>query len=273
MPKRTDIRKILIIGSGPIIISQACEFDYSGAQAVKALKEEGYEVVLINSNPATIMTDPELADATYIEPITPEIVAKVIKKERPDALLPTLGGQTALNTAIKVAETGILDEYKVELLAANIDVIRKAEGREEFRSAMHAIGLKVPESAIVHTLEAAMESAEEIGFPIIVRPSFTLGGTGGGVAYNRQELEDLCTAGLDLSMTTEIMLERSLLGWKEYELEVMRDQQRQCGHHLLHRKHGRHGRAHRRLHHRRPGSDADRPRISGHAGCGHRHHP
>ncbi len=223
MPKRTDIRKILIIGSGPIIISQACEFDYSGAQAVKALKEEGYEVVLINSNPATIMTDPELADATYIEPITPEIVAKVIEKERPDALLPTLGGQTALNTAIKVAETGILDKYKVELLAANIDVIRKAEGREEFRSAMQAIGLKVPESAIVHTLEAAMESAEEIGFPIIVRPSFTLGGTGGGVAYNRQELEDLCTAGLDLSMTTEIMLERSLLGWKEYELEVMRD--------------------------------------------------
>ncbi len=223
MPKRTDIHKILIIGSGPIIISQACEFDYSGAQAVKALKEEGYEVVLINSNPATIMTDPELADATYIEPITPEIVIKVIEKERPDALLPTLGGQTALNTAIKVAETGILDKYGVELLAANIDVIRKAEGREEFRSAMKAINLKVPESAIVHTIEDAMSAGDEIGFPIIVRPSFTLGGTGGGVAYNRQELEDLCLSGLDLSMTTEIMLERSLLGWKEYELEVMRD--------------------------------------------------
>ncbi len=223
MPKRTDIHKILIIGSGPIIISQACEFDYSGAQAVKALKEEGYEVVLINSNPATIMTDPELADATYIEPITPEIVIKVIEKERPDALLPTLGGQTALNTAIKVAETGILDKYGVELLAANIDVIRKAEGREEFRSAMKAINLKVPESAIVHTIEDAMAAGDEIGFPIIVRPSFTLGGTGGGVAYNRQELEDLCLSGLDLSMTTEIMLERSLLGWKEYELEVMRD--------------------------------------------------
>lgn len=223
MPKRTDIHKILIIGSGPIIISQACEFDYSGAQAVKALKEEGYEVVLINSNPATIMTDPELADRTYIEPITPEIVAKVIEKERPDALLPTLGGQTALNTAIKLAESGILDEYNVEMLAAKVDVIRKAEGREEFRAAMKAIGLKVPESAIVHTLEDAMAEGESIGFPVIVRPSFTLGGTGGGVAYNRQELEALSSSGLDLSMTTEIMIERSLLGWKEFELEVMRD--------------------------------------------------
>jgi len=223
MPKRTDIKKILIIGSGPIIISQACEFDYSGAQAVKALKEEGYEVVLINSNPATIMTDPGLADRTYIEPITPECVIKVIERERPDALLPTLGGQTALNTAIKVAETGILEEYKVEMLAADIDVIRKAEGREEFRDAMQKIGLNVPKSAIVHTIEDAMVDGDEIGFPVIVRPSFTLGGTGGGVAYNRQELREMCTAGLDLSMTTEIMLERSLLGWKEYELEVMRD--------------------------------------------------
>jgi carbamoyl-phosphate synthase large subunit len=223
MPKRTDIRKILIIGSGPIIISQACEFDYSGAQAVKALKEEGYEVVLINSNPATIMTDPELADATYIEPITPEFVTKVIEKERPDALLPTLGGQTALNTAIKIAEAGVLEKYNVELLAASIDVIKKAEGREEFRAAMHAINLNVPKSAIVHTIEESMAAAEDIGFPIIVRPSFTLGGTGGGVAYNRQELEVLCTSGLDRSMTTEIMLEKSLLGWKEYELEVMRD--------------------------------------------------
>jgi len=223
MPKRTDIHKILIIGSGPIIISQACEFDYSGAQAVKALKEEGYEVVLINSNPATIMTDPELADRTYIEPITPEMVAKVIEKERPDALLPTLGGQTALNTAIKLAESGVLDKYKVEMLAARIDVIRKAEGREEFRAAMKAIGLKVPESAIVHTLEDAMAAGDAIGFPVIVRPSFTLGGTGGGVAYNRQELEALSVSGLDLSMTTEIMIERSLLGWKEFELEVMRD--------------------------------------------------
>lgn len=223
MPKRTDIKKILIIGSGPIIISQACEFDYSGAQAVKALKEEGYEVILINSNPATIMTDPELADATYIEPITPEMVIKVIEKERPDALLPTLGGQTALNTAIKIAELGALEKYNVELLGANIAVIKKAEGRDEFRDAMRAINLKVPESFIVHTLEDAMQAGEDIGFPVIVRPSFTLGGTGGGVAYNRQELEELSNSGLDLSMTTEIMVERSLLGWKEYELEVMRD--------------------------------------------------
>lgn len=223
MPKRTDINKILIIGSGPIIISQACEFDYSGAQAVKALKEEGYEVVLINSNPATIMTDPELADATYIEPITPEMVTKVIEKERPDALLPTLGGQTALNTAIKVAETGILEKYNVELLAADVDVIKKAEGREEFKAAMKAINLNVPESAIVHTIEEALTAGDEIGFPVIVRPSFTLGGTGGGVAYNRNELREFCLVGLDLSMTTEVMLERSLLGWKEYELEVMRD--------------------------------------------------
>ncbi|NNK97264.1 MAG: carbamoyl phosphate synthase large subunit, partial [Desulfobacterales bacterium] len=223
MPKRTDINKILIIGSGPIIISQACEFDYSGAQAVKALKEEGYQVVLINSNPATIMTDPGLADATYIEPITPEMVAKVIRTERPDALLPTLGGQTALNTAIKVAELGVLEEYNVEMLAADIDVIHKAEGRNEFREAMHAINLRVPESAIVHSLGDAIAAADDIGFPIIVRPSFTLGGTGGGVAYNRQELEEFCRHGLDLSMTTEIMLEQSLLGWKEFELEVMRD--------------------------------------------------
>ncbi|MDH3346248.1 MAG: carbamoyl-phosphate synthase large subunit, partial [Kiritimatiellaceae bacterium] len=223
MPKRTDIKKILIIGSGPIIISQACEFDYSGTQAVKALKEEGYEVVLINSNPATIMTDPEIADRTYIEPITPEIVAKVIEKERPDALLPTLGGQTGLNTAIKVAEMGVLDRYNVELLAADIDVIKKAEGRDSFREAMHKIGLAVPESAIIHDIEEAKEAAETIGFPIIVRPSFTLGGTGGGVAYNTRELETLAAVGLDLSMTSEVMLEKSLLGWKEYELEVMRD--------------------------------------------------
>jgi carbamoyl-phosphate synthase large subunit len=223
MPKRTDIHKILIIGSGPIIISQACEFDYSGAQAVKALKEEGYEVVLVNSNPATIMTDPGLADRTYIEPITPECVARIIERERPDALLPTLGGQTGLNTAIKVAEMGVLEQYNVEMLAANIDVIRKAEGREEFRDAMRNIGLKVPESDIVHTLEEAMAAGERIGFPIIVRPSFTLGGTGGGVAYNRGELIRMATAGIDLSMTNEVMLERSLLGWKEFELEVMRD--------------------------------------------------
>ncbi len=223
MPKRTDIHKILIIGSGPIIISQACEFDYSGTQAVKALREEGYEVVLINSNPATIMTDPEMADRTYIEPITPEMVTKIIEKERPDALLPTLGGQTGLNTALKLDDMGILEKYGVEMLAADSKVIRKAEGREEFRDAMHRIGLKVPPSSIVHTIDEAQKAVDEIGFPIIVRPSFTLGGTGGGVAYNSQELEELTTAGLDLSMNTEVMLEKSLLGWKEYELEVMRD--------------------------------------------------
>ncbi|MDH5524269.1 MAG: carbamoyl-phosphate synthase large subunit [Desulfobulbaceae bacterium] len=223
MPKRTDIKKIMIIGSGPIIISQACEFDYSGTQAVKALKEEGYEVILINSNPATIMTDPEIADRTYIEPITPEMVAKIIERERPDAILPTLGGQTALNTAIKVAKLGVLEKYNVEMLGANVDVIHKAESREPFRAAMKKIGLNVPESAIVHNLDEARAAIEQIGFPIIVRPSFTLGGTGGGVAYNTQELEFLAASGLDLSMNTEIMLERSLLGWKEYELEVMRD--------------------------------------------------
>jgi len=223
MPKRTDIKKILIIGSGPIIISQACEFDYSGTQAVKALREEGYEVVLINSNPATIMTDPEIADKTYVEPITPEMVAKIIEKERPDALLPTLGGQTGLNTALKVAEMGVLEKFGVEMLAANVDVIRKAEGRDLFRSAMRKIGLNVPESVIVHNIEEVKKAGQEIGFPIIVRPSFTLGGTGGGVAYNNDELEALCTSGLDLSMNSELMLERSLLGWKEYELEVMRD--------------------------------------------------
>ncbi len=223
MPKRTDIKKILIIGSGPIIISQACEFDYSGTQAVKALKEEGYEVVLINSNPATIMTDPEMADRTYIEPITPEMVATIIAQERPDALLPTLGGQTGLNTAIRLAEMGVLEKYGVEMLGAKIEVIRKAEGRELFREAMKKIGLKVPESAIVHTLAEAKEAGERVGFPVIVRPSFTLGGTGGGVAFNGKELERLTAAGLDRSLNHEVMLEKSLLGWKEYELEVMRD--------------------------------------------------
>jgi len=223
MPKREDIKKILIIGSGPIIISQACEFDYSGTQAVKALKEEGYEVVLINSNPATIMTDPEIADKTYIEPITPDILAKVIARERPDALLPTLGGQTGLNVALQVAEMGILEKFGVEMLAADVDIIKKAEGRESFRQAMYNIGLKVPESAIIHEMDQVSAAVTRIGFPIIVRPSFTLGGTGGGVAYNSRELNELCKTGLDLSLNSEVMLERSLLGWKEYELEVMRD--------------------------------------------------
>jgi carbamoyl-phosphate synthase large subunit len=223
MPKRTDIRKILIIGSGPIIISQACEFDYSGTQACKALREEGYEIVLINSNPATIMTDPEMADRTYLEPITPECVAKVIERERPQALLPTLGGQTALNVAVAVGEMGVFAKYGVEVIGASLPVIKKGEDRELFRAAMERIGLKVPASGFARSLEEARRVADEIGFPIIIRPSFTLGGTGGGVVYNREDLEDAARRGLDASMIGRIMLEESVLGWKEFELEVMRD--------------------------------------------------
>ena len=223
MPKRTDINKILIIGSGPIIIGQACEFDYSGTQACKALMEEGYEVVLINSNPATIMTDPETAHRTYIEPITPEIVAKIIERERPHAILPTLGGQTGLNTAVKVAETGLLEKLGVEMIGASIPVIRKAEEREQFRDAMSHIGLRVPENGIAKDMDQAREVAERIGYPLIIRASFTMGGAGSGVAYNRVEMEDLAKAGLDASMISEIIIEESLIGWKEYELEVMRD--------------------------------------------------
>ena len=223
MPKRTDIHKILIIGSGPIVISQACEFDYSGTQACKALREEGYQVVLINSNPATIMTDPEMADRTYIEPITPEAVAKIIEKERPDALLPTLGGQTALNTAVRVAEQGVLDRFGVEMIGARVEAIKKAEDRQLFRDAMERIGLRVPRSGIAYTEKDVREIADVIGFPMIVRPAFTLGGTGGGVAYNREELMALARAGLDASLIHQVMLEESVLGWKEFELEVMRD--------------------------------------------------
>lgn len=223
MPKRTDIHKILIIGAGPIIISQACEFDYSGTQACKALKEEGYEVILINSNPATIMTDPETADKTYIEPVTPETIAMVIEKERPDALLPTLGGQTGLNMAIKVAEMGVLDRFNVEMIGASIESIKKAEDRNLFRNAMEKIGLNIPESGIAEDMASVRAIADDIGFPIIIRPSFTLGGTGGGVVYNPEELEKVSRAGLDASLINQIMLEQSVLGWKEYELEVMRD--------------------------------------------------
>jgi carbamoyl-phosphate synthase large subunit len=223
MPKRNDLKKILLIGSGPIIISQACEFDYSGTQACKALKEEGYQVVLINSNPATIMTDPETADRTYVEPITPEAIAKIIAKERPDALLPTLGGQTGLNTAVAVAESGVLERYGVEMIGASLEVIQKAEDREKFRNAMERIGLRVPKSGFAKTMEEVFAVAAIIGFPLIIRPSFTLGGTGSGVVYNREELAELAKTGLDASMIHEIMLEESVLGWKEFELEVMRD--------------------------------------------------
>ncbi|PIP36968.1 MAG: carbamoyl phosphate synthase large subunit, partial [Desulfobacterales bacterium CG23_combo_of_CG06-09_8_20_14_all_51_8] len=223
MPKRTDIHKILIIGAGPIIISQACEFDYSGTQACKALREEGYEVVLVNSNPATIMTDPDMADATYIEPVTPKTVEMIIEKERPDALLPTLGGQTGLNTAVAVAENGVLAKYGVEMIGADLASINMAEDRDLFRQAMHRIGLRIPKSGIARNMDHVRKIAEDIGFPLIVRPSFTLGGTGGGVAYNPEDLEVLAASGLDASMNTQIMLEESVLGWKEYELEVMRD--------------------------------------------------
>lgn len=223
MPKRKDISKILLIGSGPIIISQACEFDYSGTQACKALREEGYEVVLINSNPATIMTDPEMADRTYIEPITPEAVEKVIARERPDALLPTVGGQTGLNTAVALAESGVLAKYGVEMIGASLEVIHKAEDREKFRQAIKKIGLRMPRSGFARNMNEVLKIADDIGFPIIVRASFTLGGTGSGVAYNREELAEIAKAGLDASMISEIMIEESVLGWKEYELEVMRD--------------------------------------------------
>ncbi|KAK4804661.1 hypothetical protein SAY86_004478 [Trapa natans] len=222
--KRTDLKKIMILGAGPIVIGQACEFDYSGTQACKALKEEGYEVVLINSNPATIMTDPDLAERTYVTPMTPELVEKVIEKERPDALLPTMGGQTALNLAVALAESGALEKYGVELIGAKLDAIKKAEDRELFKQAMTNIGLKTPPSGIGTTMDECLEIAKEIGeYPLIVRPAFTLGGTGGGIAYNKEEFEAICKAGLAASLTSQVLVEKSLLGWKEYELEVMRD--------------------------------------------------
>lgn len=223
MPKRNDIKKILIIGSGPIIIGQACEFDYSGSQACKALKEEGYEIILVNSNPATIMTDPEMADRTYIEPLTPEVLEYIIKEERPDALLPTLGGQTGLNIAFALAKKGVFEKYKVELIGAKASAIEKAESRKLFRKAMENIGLKVPNSIIVHSLSEAEKAVKKIGFPVIIRPSFTLGGTGGGIAYNIEELKEIVEIGLEMSLIHQVMLEESVIGWKEFELEVMRD--------------------------------------------------
>ena len=225
MPKRSDIHRILIIGAGPIIISQACEFDYSGTQACKALKEEGFEVILVNSNPATIMTDPETADRTYIEPVTPDAVAMIIEREKPDAILPTLGGQTGLNTAIEVSKLGVLEKFEVEMIGASIPAIKKAEDRDLFRQAMTNIGLRIPNSGIAETMGEVRKIAADIGFPIIVRPSFTLGGTGGGVAYNSDDLYKLSRAGLEASLIGQVMLEESVMGWKEYELEVMRDKQ------------------------------------------------
>lgn len=223
MPKRTDIKKILLVGSGPIVIGQACEFDYSGTQACKALREEGYEVILVNSNPATIMTDPEFADRTYIEPLTPEFVEAIIKKERPDAILPTLGGQTALNLAMKLYENGVLTKYNVKMLGANYEVIKKAEDRQDFKKAMLKIGLDVAKSLFAHNMDEARAAAKQIGYPLIIRPSFTLGGTGGGIAYNPQDLERIASLGIESSIINEVIIEESIIGWKEYELEVMRD--------------------------------------------------
>jgi len=223
MPKRRDIKKILIIGSGPIIIGQACEFDYSGVQACKALRQEGYEVILVNSNPATIMTDPSMADRTYVEPLTSEILELIIKRETPDALLPTLGGQTALNLAVELGEAGVLDKYSVELIGASLHAIKKAEDRELFKNAMTKIGLEVARSAAVNSLEEGLDAIDYIGFPAILRPAFTLGGTGGGIAYNIEEYKIFLERGLKLSPVNQVLIEESLLGWKEFELEVMRD--------------------------------------------------
>ncbi len=228
MPKRTDIKSILVIGAGPIVIGQACEFDYSGTQACKALRDEGYRVILVNSNPATIMTDPEFADATYIEPITPVMVAKIIEKEKPDALLPTMGGQTALNTALSLAKMGVLDVHGVEMIGAKRDAINKAEDRELFQEAMSRIGLESPRGRIARSMDEALEILEETGLPAIIRPSFTMGGTGGGVAYNRDEFEEIIRRGLDASPTSEVLVEESIIGWKEYEMEVVRDHADNC---------------------------------------------
>ena len=223
MPKRLDIKSILIIGSGPIVIGQGCEFDYSGAQACKVLRQEGYRVILINSNPATIMTDPEMADATYIEPITPQYIEAIIAKERPDAILPTMGGQTALNAAMKLHELGILEKYGVELIGAKPDAIKRAEDREEFLATMTSIGLEMARGGFVKTTDEAMKLIDMTGFPVIIRPSFTLGGTGGGIAWNLEEFRDVVQKGLDASPVTQVLVEESVIGWKEFELEVMRD--------------------------------------------------
>ncbi|HHG89452.1 MAG TPA: carbamoyl-phosphate synthase large subunit [Devosia sp.] len=228
MPKRDDIKSILIIGAGPIVIGQACEFDYSGTQACKALKEDGYRIILVNSNPATIMTDPEMADATYVEPITPEIVAQIIEKERPDALLPTMGGQTALNCALSLRKMGVLDKFNVEMIGADAQAIDKAEDRELFRAAMKKIGLETPTSMLAHDIPEALAALEKVGLPAIIRPSFTMGGTGGGIAYNREEYLEIIEGGLDASPTTEVLVEESVLGWKEYEMEVVRDKNDNC---------------------------------------------
>ncbi|MEE4280516.1 MAG: carbamoyl-phosphate synthase large subunit, partial [Pseudomonadales bacterium] len=228
MPKRTDIDSILILGAGPIVIGQACEFDYSGAQACKALREEGYRVILVNSNPATIMTDPAMADATYIEPVEWRTVAAIIEQEKPTALLPTMGGQTALNCALDLVREGVLDKYNVELIGASQDAIDKAEDRERFDRAMKRIGLDTARSAIAHSLEEALQVQSQLGFPCVIRPSFTMGGSGGGIAYNSEEFVEICNRGLELSPTSELLIDESLVGWKEFEMEVVRDHLDNC---------------------------------------------
>ncbi len=223
MPKRTDIRRVLVIGSGPIVIGQACEFDYSGTQACKALREEGLEVILVNSNPATIMRDPEIADRTYVEPLTPEFVEAIIARETPDAVLPTVGGQTALNLAVDLAAAGVLQKYNVQLIGASIEAIKIAEDRQLFKDAMRGIGLEVPQSGLARDFAEATELAAALGFPLVIRPSFTLGGVGGGIAYNVEEFREIAERGLELSPVHQVLIEESVIGWKEFELEVMRD--------------------------------------------------
>ncbi len=225
MPRRQDLKSILLLGSGPIVIGQACEFDYSGVQALKALREEGYRTILLNSNPATIMTDPEWADRTYIEPLTVEAAERVLAAERPDAVLPTLGGQTALNLAVRLAREGILAKYGSQLIGAQLDAIEKAEDRQRFKDTMTSIGIDVPMSGVAHNIDEVAEIGQRLGFPLILRPSFTLGGLGGGIAYNHQELDTMGRRALEYSPTHEVLIEESVLGWKEYELEVMRDNQ------------------------------------------------
>ena len=267
MPKDTSLHKILLIGSGPIVIGQGCEFDYSGVQACKALGEEGYEVILVNSNPATIMTDPEFASRTYIEPITPEAIEKILAREKPDAVLPTLGGQTALNAAMALVESGALERHSARLIGANAEAIRRGEDRQLFKEIMLDIGLDCARSDIAHTLEDARNVVEAIGaFPLIIRPAFTLGGAGGGIAYNREELEEIVRRGLDLSPVCEVLIEESLLGWKEFEMEVMRDRADNCVVICSIENFDPDGSAHRRFDHSRARANAHRQGIPSHAG-------
>ena len=273
MPRRTDIKRVLVVGSGPIVIGQACEFDYSGTQACKALRAEGIEVILVNSNPATIMTDPEVSDRTYVEPLTWEVVRSVIAQERPDALLPTVGGQTALNLAVELDANGVLDEFGVSLIGASIDAIMVAEDRLKFREAMESIGIAVPASAYAKSLDDALGVVDRLGFPAIVRPSFTLGGVGGGIAYNIEEFRDVVTRGIELSPVHEILIEESVIGWKEFELEVMRDAADNFVVGVLDREHRPDGGSHRRQHHGGAGADPHRQGIPADARCRPPDHP